>query len=137
MTDIKPFGMIELAVVELVQALDPAVTDSLIGGDLSYDSTDDFYVWVGIVSGSTDETDGEWIVDIDVFDSTYGQAMQRCLDLEPLLLRTRGFAGSKMRIDRVRQNESPTERPWDDDDSAYRVGATYVFTARRTGVPAN
>lgn len=127
-----PFPMIEMALKELITTLMPAA-DGLIGGDLSYDATDDFYIWLGLVPGGrTTDLDGEWIVDIDVFDSHYSQAMQRSLNLEALLLKRGGHRTSTMRIDGVYQNEAPTERPWD-DESAFRVGATYVFTARRSG----
>lgn len=128
-----PFPMIEKAVKELIVALMADVEDTNVGGDLSYDATtDDFYIWLGLVGGAGDDLGGEWIVDIDVFDTHYAQAMQRCLDLEALLLKRGGHRTSLMRFDRVYQNETPLERPWD-DESAFRVGATYVFTARRSG----
>jgi len=134
-SSLTPFAMIEVAVMELIEALMPEASGDRIGGGLSYDAGDDFYVYVGMVPGSAsaDATAGSWAVDVDVFDSTYGQAMRRALALEALLLTPGGKVTPSMRIDRVTENEGPSERPWDDDDSAYRVGATYVFTARRRG----
>lgn len=132
MSDIQPFAMIEVAVMELIEQLMPDATGDRIGGSLSYDATDDFYVWVGMVpgSGSADQTSGQWAIDVDVFDSTYGQAMTRSLQLEALLLRRGGWRTPSMIIDSA-VGGGPSERPWEDDESAFRVGATYVFTARR------
>lgn len=128
------FEMIEVGVKDLIVASMPEAAN-LIGGDLSYDEGDDFYIFIGMVSGFTFETGGEWTLDIDVFDSTYGQAMRRCLALESILLKPGGWRTPKMRIDRVTQNQAPSERPNWDDDSSYRVGATYTFTARRPSPP--
>ena len=126
-----PFGMIERALVELLEGGFGA-PEGTVGGDLSYDaSTDDYYLWIGLVSGSTDAVFGEWSVDIDVFDNKYGQAMERALALEAFLLKRGGHRTSQMILDDVSQNEAPIERPWD-DESAYRIGATYTFTARRS-----
>lgn len=134
MSDIQPFGMIETAVMQMITEAMPEA-ENLIGGDLSYDAEDDFYIWIGQVPGGgfSDETSGQWTIDIDVFDSTYGQAMRRSLDLEAIMLRRGGRRTSEMLIDSIVQNASPSERPWDDDESAYRVGGTYVLTARRRG----
>lgn len=126
------FPMIERALRELIETLMPEA-DGKVGGSLSYDGMTDFYIWLGLVpGGSATETDGEWVVDIDVFDTAYGRAMDRALALEPLLLKRGGHRTSTMRIDSVYQNEGPAERPWD-DDTVFRVGATYVLTARRSG----
>lgn len=127
-----PFAMVEKALKELLAAKTDAPLTS-IGGDLSYDAaTDDFYVWLGLVGGSTTVIDGEWTVDIDVFDNKYGQAMERALAIEAVLLARGGHRTSIMRLDNATQNEIPMERPWE-DDNAYRIGATYTFTARRSG----
>lgn len=128
----KPFAMVEKALRELISAK-MEVPPAAVGGDLSYDaSTDDFYIWLGLVGGSTTAVDGEWIVDIDVFDNHYGQAMERALAIEAMLLTRGGHRTSLMRLDGAVQNEIPMERPWE-DDNAYRIGATYTFTARRSG----
>lgn len=127
---IQPFPMVEMALKELIEAKYAPATGN-VGGDLSYDSSDDLYVWIGLVDGSATEIDGQWIVDIDCFAADYVTAMTHALALEAVLL-ARLHTTPTMCLDNTFQNESPSERPWD-DDSAYRIGATYVFTARRTG----
>lgn len=129
---INPFPLIEVAVKDVIEQKYP-LSDGKVGGDLSYESGQDLYVFVGLVpgSGSTDETTGEWAVDIEVFAPSYASAMTHSLALEALLLPGR-HATSSMILDNVYQNTSPSERPWD-DDSVFRVGATYVFTGRRSG----
>ena len=125
--------MIEKALRELIDTKMEDVSREQIGGDLSYDAvTDPFYIWIGLVTGSTTAVDGQWVIDIDVFDNDYTQAMDRALALEAILLARGGHWTSLMRLDNVTQNEAPVSRPWD-DENAYRVGATYSFTARRSG----
>lgn len=125
-----PFPMMEKALKELLARKMGVALDS-VGGDLSYDaSTDDFYIWLGLVGGSTNEVSGLWTVDIDVFDNHYSQAMTRALAIESMLLRRGGHRTTFMILDNVSQNEAPMERPWE-DDNAYRIGATYTFVARR------
>lgn len=127
-----PFPMVEKALKELLAVILEIPTTS-VGGDLSFDaSVDDFYVWLGLVGGSTTAVDGYWTVDIDVFDQHYSQAMDRALAIEAMLLKRGGHRTSLMRLDNVEQNEIPMERPWE-DDNAYRIGATYTFVARRSG----
>ena len=129
---IQPFPLIELAVKELIEAKYPAAAGK-VGGDLSYRRGDALYVFVGLVpgGGSTDNTTGQWTVDIDVLAPSYATAMTHALALEALLIPGR-HSTSIMRLDSVFQNSAPSERPWD-DESAYRIGSTYVFTARRSG----
>lgn len=129
----QPFAMIEKAVKNLVETRMPLAAGR-VGGDLSYETDQDFYVWIGLVDGSTTMIDGLWSIDIDVFDNHYTQAMQRALDIEAILLRPGGHRTSVMRLDNVEQNQIPMERPWD-DESAYRIGATYTLTARRGAGP--
>ena len=127
-----PFPMIEIALKELIVERFPEA-DGKLGGDLSYERGDGLYVWYGLVpGGASTATDGEWIVDIDVFADSYAAAMQAALELEAGLLGKTYGRTSEMRIDSITQNESPAERPWD-DDAVFRIGATYVFTARRPG----
>lgn len=133
MTTPTPFPMIERAVKALLETQFDITDDTHVGGDLSYDASDDYYIWIGIVPGGrSSEIDGTWVIDIDVFDSHYSQAMDLCLQIEAFLLRSGGHRTPTMRLDNVYQNEGPAERPWD-DESAFRIGATYVFTARRSG----
>jgi len=124
--------MIDAAIKELIEeSYEPA--DGKVGGDLSYESGDALYVWIGPIpgGGSTDLTTGQWAVDIDCFGASYATAMGHALAIEALLLPGR-HETSSMIIDSVYQNSFPAERFWD-DDSAYRISATYVFTARRSG----
>lgn len=126
------FPMIEKAVKQLVLELMPD-SNGKVGGDLSYSPSQGFYIWIGQVPGAgrTDRVDGSWAVDISVFANSYAAAMQRALSLEALLIGPLRSTQS-MRFDNVFQNTSPHELPWD-DESVYRVSATYVFTARRSG----
>lgn len=127
----SPFPMVERAVKELIESVYTPAADS-VGGDLSYDGAG-LYVWLGLVpGGQTTQIEGLWVVDIDCFDQSYGAAMDHALALEALLV-DRNHATSTMRLDRCTQNAAPTERPWD-DETVFRVGATYTFTARRTAV---
>lgn len=126
-----PFPMIEKAVKELIETKHPAAVGK-VGGDFSYEPDQDFYVWLGLIpGGSTTQVDGEWIVDVDVFAASYGAAMEKALALEAVLVGPRHVT-SVMRVDNCYQNEGPAERPWD-DETVFRIGATYAFTARRAG----
>ena len=126
-----PFPLVEVAIKELIETLLPSLLGK-VGGDLSYEPGDGTYVWIGLVpGGSTDRVDGQWIVDIDVFGDGYAAAMNNALAIEANLVGPHHVT-SVMRLDNVYQNSGPSERPWD-DESVYRIGATYVFTARRTG----
>jgi hypothetical protein len=125
------FGMIEQAVREIVEAK-LSGAEGHVGGDMAYEPGDPLYVWLALIPGGrTDEIDGEWVLDIDVFGPDYVTAMQNALDLEAILVGPRHDT-SAMRIDNCYQNQGPTERPWE-DEATFRIGATYVFTARRTG----
>lgn len=127
----QPFPLIEAALRELIETKMPDAVGK-VGGDLSYESTQDFYIWIGLIpGGSTNRTSGTWYVDIDVFGTNYSATMARALALEAHLVgplhRT-----SVMRIDNCTQSQGPAERPWD-DESVYRIGAVYTLTARRSG----
>lgn len=127
----KPFALVERALKELIEAkYEPA--RGKVGGDPSYVTGQDLFVWVALVpGGATDQVYGDWTVDIDVLAPTYGGAMTAALDLEAALVGPRHVT-SVMRLDNCYQNEGPAPRPWD-DETVYRIGATYVFTARRSG----
>jgi hypothetical protein len=123
--------MVEMALKELIEAKYPAA-DGKVGGDLSYSPGDGLYVWIGLIAGGqTTETSGEWIVDIDCFGDTYASAMTHALAIEAKL-HERRHVTSTMRLDNTYQNAGPAERFWD-DDKVFRIGATYIFTARRPG----
>lgn len=124
-----PFPMIEKAVRQLIETYEPA--QGKTGGAPRYVRGNGLYVWITLVSGTTDQLEGEWTVDVDVFADDYGTAMNHALALEPVLIGPRKVT-ELMRLDNVYQNEAPVRRPWD-DETMERVGATYVFTARRKG----
>ena len=124
-----PFPLVEKAVKELIETKYPAAANN-IGGDLAYDG-DELYVYINLMTGSSDQLGGEWVLDIDCFAPSYIEARQHALLIESVLLGPRHVT-STMRLDNCTQNESPVERPWNVEDQ-FRVGATYVFTARRTG----
>ena len=124
-----PFPLVESAVKELIETKYPAAINN-IGGDLSYDG-DPLYVMIALTGGSSDQVYGEWVLDVDCFAPSYVEARQHALLIEAALLGPRHVT-SVMRLDNCTQNESPVERPWNIEDQ-FRVGATYVFTARRTG----
>lgn len=125
-----PFPMVEKAVKEIIERYEPA--DGKVGRDPNFDSDVDIYVMLDLVpGGSTTQLNGEWVLDIDVFSTTYNVAMGHALALEALLVRPRHVT-TVIRLDNCYENLGPAERPWD-DDGVYRVGATYVFTARRSG----
>lgn len=126
---INPFPIVQKALKELIETRYEPAQDK-VGGDLSYTRDQDLYVWIGLIRGSTTEIDGEWSVDVDVFGTDWNATMGHALALEAILLERRHVT-SVMRLDRTHQNESPADRPWDDDE-VYRIGATYTFTARRT-----
>ena len=130
---IQPFGLIEMAVKELIEAkYEPA--EGKVGGDLSYDGTSDLYVWIGLIpgGGSADQIEGTWAVDIDCFGTSYGEAMTHALALEAMLLTPGGHVTPTMRVDSVFENSAPAEAIWE-DDGVFRISGTYVFSARRSG----
>jgi hypothetical protein len=126
---IQPFALVEVAIKELIESkYEPAA--GKVGGDPGFEpSTVDLFVEISLVFGATDPTTGEWTVDIDCYGRDYAATMQHALNLEAVLIGPRHVTET-MRIDNVYQNEAPAERPWD-DDGVFRIGATYVFTARR------
>lgn len=126
----QAFAMVEKAVRQVIETGMPAAVGKT-GGDPGYEAGDDFFIWISLIGGQTDEINGQWSLDVDVLAPSYGAAMQTALDLEPVLL-ARRHVTETMRLDNTFQNESPSERPWA-DESVYRVGAIYSFTARREG----
>ena len=127
----NPFPMVEKAVRQLIEQEYPTVAGR-VGGDLAYARGDGFYVWLGLIpGGSTTQLEGEWVLDIDILADSYGTAMDHALAIEAALIGPRHVT-STMRLDNCYQNEGVAERPWD-EESVYRLGATYTFTARRSG----
>lgn len=134
---IQPFTPILFAVREIVRtAFDLPEDTELIGKGLAYDGATDYYVWLDQIPGGSnaDAIEGSWAVDIDIFGKDYGEASQKALDLEAHLLSPGGHRTPTMRVDSVVENTGPHEGFWD-DDTIYRISATYVFTARRPSRP--
>lgn len=139
MSDVKTFGSIERAVMAfLLGRFEPLAefteADGRVGGDLAYDSaTMAWYIRIDKVDSSTDRFEGDFTIDIEVFAGNYGVAESHALDIEALLLGYPHVVEVEDRLwvfDTVSQNTGPDELPWEDDE-AYRLGATYVITARR------
>ena len=128
----QPFPMIEVAIQNFIEANYPAAAGRT-GGDPGYTLGDPLFVWISMFpgGGSTDRTSGTWAVDIDVLAPTYREAMEHSLAIEALLVGPQKSTLT-MVLDNCYQNTAPSERPWD-GESTSRVGATYVFTARRSG----
>lgn len=140
--DIPSFGSIEEAIKALLLAsYEPLVAlgddaGDHIGGDLSFEPGDGWYIRIDKTAGRTDRFGGDFVVDIEVFgDSSIGYLAteSHALDIEALLL---GYPhvveveDRKVVFDEVSQNALPDELPWE-DDTVTRMGATYVITARR------
>lgn len=127
-----PFPLVERAVVELLETKIPAL-NGRVDGKLAYEPEQGIYVYIGLIPGGgrTDEVEGQWSLDLDVFAPHYVTAMKMALDIEAAIVGPR-HATSTMVIDQCLQNEAPSPSPWN-DDRASRVGAIYVFTARRSG----
>lgn len=136
MSDIpRPFmGSIERAVMALLATVGGIEEDSM-GGDLSYDAdAGSIYVHVARVPGGrANKFEGDFIIDLDVFDVNYLRADSVASAIEAILL---GYPhrvvvdGSLWVFDKVTQNTGPADLPWE-DDRVHRLGATYVITARR------
>lgn len=135
---VKPFGPVERALLTLiVERLDaePPVSLALVGGDFAYDpETMPYYIRIDKVpGGTTGQLQGDFIVDLEVFAPDYGTAESLAFSLEALVL---GYPhsvvvdGRKVVLDSVDQNSGVADLPWE-DDSTYRLGATYVITLRR------
>lgn len=130
MTVIIPFPMVEAAVKEVIETKYPAAANK-VGGDLSYLPGSGLYVWISLIGGSTTQVDGQWSLDIHVFGDSYSAAMNNALAIEALLVGSLHVT-STMILDNCTQNQAPAEIIWD-DDSVYRIGAIYSFSARRKG----
>lgn len=106
----------------------------LVDGDFAFSPSKPFYIRVSPVGGQSNRLEGDRVVDLEVFAVKYLAAESRSLDIEALLL---GYphvveAGDrKVVFDKVYQNKGPTELPWE-DEGVSRLGATYVFTIRRS-----
>lgn len=110
------------------QPVDPAAVGRDLPGSLT-----GLYVRLEKIGGSSGETQGDFVFDIETFHPNYNRAESAQYALEALLL---GYPRSvvvddrKVVLDFVTQNQGPSEIFWD-DDSVHRLLATYVITARR------
>ncbi len=134
---VAPMTSVERAVMALLVSKLPALgsSDARVGGDFGfYPATMDFYIRIDRVPGGrTDRHEGDTVVDIEVFSQDYALAESASFAIEALMLgypHTVMVGDQKVVFDDVFQNSGVADLPWD-DDSTYRLGATYVITARR------
>lgn len=138
----KPFSSIEIAMMALIErdglvvdGVDTPVPDPQVGGDFAYDpETMPWYIRIDKVpGGSSDRLQGDFVLDLEVFGADYLLTESVAFALEALVL---GYphvvevGDRKVVFDDVTQNSGVADLPWE-DDSTYRLGATYVITARR------
>jgi hypothetical protein len=110
-------------------------SDTRIGGDFGFDEDSmDFFIQIQKTpGGSAGQLQGDFVFDVDVFSTDYDLAESVALGLEALLLEYPHVVeveDRKVVIDDVYQNAGVAPLPWG-DDGTYRLGATYVLTARR------
>lgn len=129
--NIRPFAPIERAVRDLIQR-DFTPLPEGIGRDLPGDFVGT-YVRIERTGGSADRIQGDFLLDIEVFHTSYSRAESTLSALGALLLgypHTVEVDGRRVTFDRVVENVGPQEIPWE-DDNVYRLHAMYVITARR------
>lgn len=139
MTNIVPWPSIERALLQVILTYDGMPEDAnealeRVGGDLAYDGVMPWYVRIDEVpGGASNQIEGIFVVDVEVFAPEYTIAESVSNDLEALLLRYPHVVevdDRKVVFDRVTQNSRPNDFPWE-DETVTRLGATYVITARR------
>lgn len=124
------FPLIERVVRAFIQARYPAI-GSRVGGDAQYVLGQEPYIQIQqMPGGGATQLEGEWAVDIAVFDDNFVRAATIANELEDLFLRTRGARHEGMIIDTISQNQTPSKRPTA-DKRIFEVGTIYVFEARR------
>jgi hypothetical protein len=139
---VKPFSSIERALKALivrdgliVEDVATPVPSELVGGDFGYDpAIMPWYIRIDKVpGGAADRFQGDFVIDLEVFGQDYLATESIAFALDALVL---GYPhvieveDRKVVFDDVTQNVGPADLPWE-DDSTYRLGATYVITARR------
>ena len=108
------------------------LADDLVGGDL-LGTPPAGYIRIAKVSQSSTRFEGDFVVDIEVFDPSYLTAESRALDIDAALL---GYphvvevGQEKVVFDEVTNNAGPAEAFWDDPEVS-RILSTYVITVRR------
>lgn len=136
-TVIKPFSSMERALMALLVRDLPQLEESdlRVGGDFDFQpATMNFYIRIDKVPGGrADIHEGTFVFDVEVFSQDYLLAESVAFAIETLAL---GYPhvveveDRKVVFDDVTQNVGVADLPWE-DDSTYRLGATYVITARR------
>lgn len=138
-TDLRPFTSMERALMQLLLnklLIDgAALAPERVGGDFAYDpEAMDWYIRIDRVpGGNTNWLEGDFVIDVEVFAREYLVAENVAFAIEALAL---GYPhvievdDRKVVFDEVSQNMGVSDLPWE-DDSVYRLGATYVITARR------
>jgi hypothetical protein len=139
---LRPFTSMERAFRQLlldkgliVDGTPTPVTTAVVGGSYRYDpETMDWYIRIDQVpGGSSNWFDGDFVLDVEVFGREYLVTENVAFAIEALAL---GYPhvvevdGRKVVLGEVSQNVGVSDLPWE-DDSVYRLGATYVITARR------
>jgi hypothetical protein len=139
---IKPFTSMERALMALivrdglvVDGVETPVDEDQVGGDFGYDP--DAFPWYiridKVPGGQSDRHQGTFVLDLEVFGADYLLTENVAFALGALVL---GYPhvvevdDRKVVFDDVTENVGPADLPWE-DDSTYRIGATYVITARR------
>lgn len=122
----------ELAMRSLILDLLPGLDPGQVGGDFAY--AGDTYVRVDKVGSVSDALEGDFVVDVEVFGSTYLGTYRFALDLDARILERPYHVvdvdGRKIVLEDFSQNAGPDDLPWD-DDYVHRIGSTYAFTMRR------
>lgn len=135
---LKPFAPMEKVLRDLIRAdlrIDDApVPAAAVGRDLpGDDKSSGLYIRLERIGGSSTTIEGDFVFDIETFHPNYTKAESAQSALEAFLLgypRSVVVDSRKVVIDRVTQNQGPSEIFWD-DDSVHRLLATYVITVRR------
>ena len=136
-TALKSFTSAERALMALVLSLetDEPVDPARVGGDFAFDpETMPWYIRIDrIPGGRAGQIQGSQIVEVEVFSQDYLVADSLAFAIDALAL---GYPhvvevdGRKVVLDRVFQNMGPADLHWE-DDSVFRIGATYSITMRR------
>jgi hypothetical protein len=137
-TDIEKFTSFEKAfrqvLVDHLLVNDEPVQPNLIGRDFRYDTSMPYFIRLEKVPGGrTDRFGGTVIIDVETWGTSYNATDSLASAIESVML---GYPhvvevdGRKVVLDEVFQNTGAAALPWE-ADSVFRLGATYVLTARR------
>lgn len=130
MPTIAAFPVVISAVRALLIA-EFAQINGRVGGSASYAVGQDPYIRIEqSPGGGTSVNEGEWAIDIAVWDDSLTNAQRIANELEAFLLGRRGAKYGGMILDRVSSNQVPGPRPTS-DPKVFEIGSIYVFEARR------